>query len=291
MVEGESKKSNTGLIVILVIVGILLVGLAIFLIIYFARRGGTTLEINGSSFTTGSPTTIQATWQSTGNDNDTLILYGSVMPFTINKETGKPNTTTGIVQSSIVPTNTKMASLVNLTPNTSYNLALVVTNPSISNDSATNTGVVTTRGTGDFLPLRTPGSVSRTVIEVLNTPDLQITYVPELGNGAVARLTNNGSNMVYDNGVLCVPTDNSVTTCNTNTDTLLYSGGGNVRIGTVSQPNQTPITSDLYNWTYTNARNWCLTSDPNTCMTSGGASVLTTTSSVATQWNNTTVNL
>lgn len=281
---------------IIFVILVILVGLGFLIYFLFRSNDKKELEATDANFTVESPTTIKATWSATGNAKDELTLYASTEAITIDKKTGipVPNKDGTVINSSATVGSAALSvSVSNLLPDTLYYLALVVTNPSIKDDSNTITNKLrTTTNVPDSQITINKQGVDVSRISYNTSPDIAtVTYKPK-------PIASDGTIFVKDGAFICAAEDDSQTSCDPTSDRFMYNDNGMLRIDIPQNPN--PAIPDIpvaaYSWVYNfNKKNeWCLASDTTTkCMWGGDGTanfmMEVGSSEKATKWDNKTV--
>lgn len=120
--------AGAGIIIsVILILGLLAAGI-VFLVLYLRERNRKTtppdVGITGDKFSLKSPTEVEASWTSV-QPNNMVTLYASTKSIAVDKNGNAVGT--GILRSPTVDGNkVKSVSVTGLTPNTTYNLLLVV---------------------------------------------------------------------------------------------------------------------------------------------------------------------
>ena len=276
----EDKQSSGGWVWIIVIIVILvLVGLAIwFGIVAFRRDENRLLIVNGVQFNVPSDGTIQATWTSTNNSNDELVLYVSPssdqMTFNVagvpqgsylNSGTPSPST------AGSIPTTTSSsagsASITGLDEGT-YIAILVVTNPNISDKSFTQTS--------KSLPVKTkpiPVIFSITAAGESGAIRYEPSSMPTEVGYEVGKISPPNVKFHHDSdGHICVAnvpgTFTATSICDEGSRVLYAATDNDLDIAVRPDPTSgtvSPITSANSEWIYTNGK-WCLKNNQASCM-------------------------
>lgn len=289
------------------IAALLLIGFIIWIIIWATSDDSSNnkeLVATGVNFS-GNQSSVTATWNSTANTNDELVLYAAVSPLSFDSA-GNPTSTGNflpLIYSSesqnggTTPSNTGTVT-ISVPNQTTWNVYLVVTNPEVRGSKVYNDIVHTTNqgplpvngGTstiqsGDIFVM---SNISQKGSVRLNM-DCDIVYDPT----TVSKSSNDV--FLFDEGIICLA--NSAKhhrsgckppRCGSRSD-VLYNNNGTLAIERKKCVDETQAM-----WSYNvNGKNeWCLTADASQCLTWTPASdpsqsTPVTVSSGGTPWVNT----
>jgi len=287
------------IIVVLIIVGIIL--LAVFL---GRKEENKSLNIVNPEFTTVGTNSIQATWSSTGNDNDELVLYAMPANKTMKFDSagnpqgsyansGTPNPNTSGQKPTTINSSAKTATISGLKPNT-YLAVLISTNKDLPLDhgTAASSSLTVTDGTIPVIFTMVAGGIQGSVQYVPASKPSTVGYE----KGKVGTV---GVGFHHDTkGRICATYGGSFTAsteCDGDSH-VLYADGNNVKIGqAIQQQNannliQPTITPENSEWIYANSR-WCLKTSTTNCIdvdTNETGAVLSSASFVSTDVTDTT---
>lgn len=261
---------------------IALVAFIVFLILYLSKgKSGNPkkdLTITGLKYKLNNSSTIlTATWDSVGNSEDLIFLYADITPVNLDPE-GKPIKT--VIGNGPVSGTSKMISLPNLKPETTYYVVLVVTNPNITGHNAEPDIIFTgTIPAGNFRisEISTDGAIT------LGSDAKTVTYVPGTNKTDTSDLwTYDQTNFILKGTPLGI---NS-----TQGDVILYNNNG---VLSADLATSSTITKENSEWGYgeDGINLWCLKNKPGTCMSlnipiSGMPPLIQVVANSTTKWKN-----
>lgn len=255
--------------------------IAVIFLVLWLMKGSTnnsTLSITGVKFLITNSTTLVATWDAVGNPNDIVTLYADTSQINIDSS-GKPSANNPkVLIGGPVPGNARTVSISNLAPNTTYFVALVVSNG--SSFASTNTGTVYTGSipTTNFMitELHTAGAITLGPIGT-------VVYSTSPSQSSASLWKYDTNNFTLSGASLISGTTGA---------RILYNNNGVLGVTTMNN-----VTAENSQWTYDTfgQGRWCLRSTPNVCMNlstpvSGTAPITLQTGST-TQWKNVPVNV
>lgn len=261
-----------------IIVILILLGLAItFLVLWLMKKNNnanskTELSITGLKVFLSDPTTVTATWNSTGNSGNQVTIYADTQRINFDAEGNVEKATVNLVKGGPVSSGTKTVAAANLGPGAVYYVDVVVTNPNIKafnpNPFTIFTGPVPTT---EFRisELQTPGGIE------LSSDNTTVTYVTNLAN------KNNDDLWTYDSTALTLK-GNGISQ-----NPILYNNNG-----TLAATNSSSVSAANSQWIYTNDNKWCLKATPDLCFSITGSSpTISVIANSSSQWSNNPLNV
>ncbi len=157
----NTSSGHAGAWIICIIVVLLIIAGIILLIVFVGRKEeNKALVITNPEFTVNGSNSIQATWSSTGNDNDELVLYtmpaNETMKFDASGNpqgayfnSGSPNPSTSGQKPTTIKSSARTATISGLKAKVTYLAVLVSTNPDLplAHGLASSTNLPVTDGT------------------------------------------------------------------------------------------------------------------------------------------------
>ena len=274
--NGEEKSSSGhGWIIALFIILAIIAVIVILVVIFGPSEERKLLQVNGVEFNVPTDGTIQATWTSTGNSEDELVLY--VIPndgqMTFNSagepqgaylNSGSPSPSTAGSIPSTTPSSARVASVTGLKEGT-YSATLVVTNPVVPDRSFTQNSKslpVKTSTIPVIFSITAAGQSGAIRYEPASTPT-EVGY--EIGK------INPSNNSFHQDstGRICAAGAGSWTSsslCDSGSRVLYADTTNKLAIGEYEPGDVgSEITTANSEWTYTNGK-WCLKNNPTNCM-------------------------
>ena len=324
----KEGKGGTGWIwIFVIIIVIIIIAAIIALIIWGVRRDDDkNVSVEGVVFSVVNDRSITATWTSTSNSDDELVLYAapSNEKMTFNSSgvpqgaflnSGIPTPSTPGSIPTTISASVRTATVSGLTIKANYIASLVVTNPNSNNSDIKPSPVLPV--SGGPIPVVFKINASGQTGAIRYDPSSKPTSVGyELGTLKV----NNVKFHQGTGGHICVASSGSWTETSVcdSTSHVLYADTANELniaergdLATSATTTANPVTETNSQWVYTNGK-WCLKNNVSTCMlydiTQAGTAfdadvvlpseaddttttptvqkIKITTSSDATKWNN-----
>lgn len=133
---------SAGIIISVILILALLAAGIVFLVLFLRERNNKTttpdVSMQGHKFKLLSDTSVQASWDSVGDDTDNVMFYASLKTINVDPNTGEATGEDILKQGPVKGNSTKTLTINNLTPETRYNVALVISNTISDGKSISN---------------------------------------------------------------------------------------------------------------------------------------------------------
>lgn len=244
-----------------IILALVVIAAVVIIIILLVTRSNEQKELEAFNvvFSNTSTNTVQATWSGTSNADDQLELFASTGPLTFTKE-GNPessgNFSALIFSSGKVASSADRATVGPLTAGLSYNVALVVSNPSVK--------AVRVYTEQTFMAVQPINGSKFQIVDINQPGSIRTTGTAGTVVYSTTPSKTNNDVWTYDNGLICLTSVSaSNPTCASANSQILYNNNGVLAVkakGTVD--------TSTYLWAYSGQgkNEWCLRSDATKCM-------------------------